>query len=260
MSRAGCSRSALGGAACTLIALVAAGLPVRAHAGTTAVGAPAVEEIAGWEGDSHGQGYGFAGFGWLVPAGARLVVPLRAFGSYLYYNFESSGTITKVRSPGLTLLAGIRFPGAGGSFTLLAGGEARREYRTSDAGAGTAETKTTSGIVLQADGDRAFGRRWRGYVFANYGGATRYLYGRTAMRYQVTNLDWKGPASFFLGLEAVGQGNDESEAAQGGGFAEWNLVPRRLSLALHGGYKENWSPGESHHRGGYLGLTLYHRF
>jgi Cellulose biosynthesis protein BcsS len=242
-------------AACILIALVAGWPPTDARGESAAL-----EGLAGWEGDSHGQGYGFAGLGWLIPAGPKLVVPLRALGSYLYYDFESSGVTTKVRSPGVTLMSGIRFPGARGSLTLLGGGEARREQRTDDTGTGTSETKTTSGIVLQADGDRAIGDRWRGFLFANYGGATRYLYGRTAIRRQMTNLEWKRPTSFFLGLEAIGQGNDESDAIQGGAFAEWTLVPHHASLAVRGGYKDNWSPGESHRRGGYLGFSLYHRF
>jgi cellulose biosynthesis protein BcsS len=255
MSGAGAAAHRLGAAACLLVALAASPAPTELRADTTAL-----EGLAGWEGDSHGQGYGFAGFGWLVPAGPRLVVPLRALGSYLYYDFESSGITTKVRSPGVTLMSGIRFPGARGSLTLLGGGEERREHRTEDGAAGTSEVKTTSGVVLQADADHALGRSWRGFLFANYGGATRYLYGRTAIRRQMTNLEWKDPTSFFLGLEAIGQGNDESQAVQGGGFAEWTLVPRHLSLAVRGGYKDNWSPGESHHRGGYLGLSLYRRF
>ena len=36
------------------------------------------------------------------------------------------------------------------------------------------------------------------------------------MRCQVTNLDWKGPTSFFMGVEGVRQGNDESDAVQVG--------------------------------------------
>jgi len=255
MSCAGGREFALHRLFLVLISLAAASWPAEILAGATGV-----EGIAGWEGDSHGQGYGFAGIGWLVPAGPRLVVPLRAFGSYLYYDFESSGAVTKVRSPGLTMMAGIRFPGTRGNLTLLGGGEARREHRTIDTGTGTAEDQTTSGIVLQADGDRAFNPRWRGYLFINYGGASRYLYSRTAMRRQVTNLDWKRPTGFFLGLELIGQGNDETRAAQGGGFAEWNLVRQSVSLALHGGYKESWSPGENDRRGGYLGLALYRRF
>jgi len=229
--------------------------PLEAEAG-----AKGVEGIAGWEGDSYVQGYGFAGLGWLVPAGAKFVVPVRVFGSYLYYDFESSGATTEVRSPGLTLMSGIRLPGTRGSLTLLGGAEVRREHRTTDTGTPSPEDKTTSGIVLQGDGDRAFGRRWRGYLFANYGGASRYLYGRTALRYQATNLEWKRPVSFFVGLEGIGQGNDESRAVQDGAFVEWSLVPRNLSLILRGGYKENWSPGESHRRGGYFGFSVYHRF
>ncbi len=248
MSRAGGGKPALHRLFLVLIALAAASWPTEILAGTTAL-----EGIAGWEGDSHGQGYGFAGIGWLVPAGPRLVVPLRAFGSYLYYDFESSGAVTRVRSPGVTMMAGIRFPGTRGNLTLMAGGETRQEHRT-------AEAQTISGIVLQADGDRAFNPRWRGYLFVNYGGASRYLYSRTAMRRQVSNLDWKRPTAFFLGLELIGQGNDETRAAQGGAFAEWNLVRQSASLALHGGYKESWSPGENYRRGGYLGLTLYRRF
>jgi hypothetical protein len=255
MSLSGRVTPALRAVACMLIVVAGGWRSAGADSRTTSV-----EGIAGWEGDSYDQGYGFAGFGWLVPAGASIVVPVRAFGSYLTYNFESSGTITKVRSPGLTVMAGVRFPGTGGNLTLLAGGEVRQEHRTDDTGAVSSEDQTTTGIVLQADGDLAFSRRWRGSLFANYGGASRYLYGRTAARYQVTNLDWKGSTTFFMGLEAVGQGNDESEAAQGGGFAEWNFVKHRVSLTLHGGYKESWSPGESHRRGGYIGLGFYHRF
>ncbi len=239
--------------------MVIALLTVCSPAGAAA-DRPGVEGLAGWEGDSRSQGYGFAGLGVLVPAGGRLVVPFRVFGSFLYYDFESSGEKIKVRSPGATLMTGLRLTGSRGNFTMLGGGEVRQEHRDTQAVGGTSEEKTTSGIVLQADGDEAFGRRWRGYLFANYGGASRYLYGRTAMRYQVTNLGWKGPVSFFVGVEGVRQGNDESNAAQGGGFAEWNAVAQRVSLVLHGGYKESWSPGERHHRGSYLGIGFYHRF
>jgi hypothetical protein len=255
MSRGGRAAPVARGAVLLWTVLAASCPAARAQAR-----AMSVEAIAGWEGDTQDQAYGFAGIGWLVPAGPKWVVPVRVFGSLLDYDFESSGTTTKVHAPGLTLMSGIRFPGGNGSLTLLGGGEGRREHRTDDTGTGAAEDKTTLGIVAQADGDRAFGRRWRGYLFANYGGASRYLYGRTAMRCQVTNLEWKRPVGFFLGLEAIGQGNDESTAEQGGAFAEWNFVPQRISLALRGGYKENWSPGETHHRGGYLGLSFYHRF
>jgi len=222
--------------------------------------APAVEALGGWEGDSRAQGYGFAGAGVLFPTGARLGVPLRAFGSYLYYDFNSFGATTQVTSPGVTVLAGIRLTATRGNFTVLGGGEVRQERRSVETTGGTTEDVRTSGVVLQADGDAALGRHWRGYLFGNYGGASRYFYGRAAMRYQVTNLDWMGPRSFFLGFEGARQGNDESDAIQGGGFAEWNFIAQRVSLVVRGGYKESWSPGEDHLQGGYFGIGLYHRF
>ncbi len=235
-------------------------LAAGAFAPASRADGPVVEGLGGWEGDDRAQGYGFAGAGWLLPAGGGRVVPLRALGSYLYYDFVSSGTTTKVTSPGVTLMGGIRFGGADGSLTMLGGGEVRQEHRVEETAGGTVEDRTTRGIVLQADGDVAFARRWRGYLFGNYGGASRYLYGRTAARCQLTNLDWKGPRSFFLGVEVIRQGNDESQAAQGGGFVEWNFVPQRVSLVLRGGYKESWSPGEDHLKGSYVGVGLYHRF
>jgi cellulose biosynthesis protein BcsS len=239
-----------------LLMFLAAGcLPRGLHAGETGV-----EALGGWEGDSRSQGYGFAGGGVLFPAGETTVVPLRVFGSYLYYNFVSAGTTTQVTSPGISIQSGIRFVGKSGTLTLLGGGEVRREHRDSDAPGAEPEEKSTTGIVLQLDGDQAFGRRWRGYLLANYGGASQYLFGRVAARCQLTNVDWKKPVSFFAGLEAVRQGNDESDAGQAGAFVEWNFTPKKLSLILRGGTKESWSPGEEHIRGGYYGIGMYHRF
>src|SRR5206468_2015655 len=120
MMRAGRAPSALRAVACALIAAAATCWPAAARAASGKT-----EGIAGWEGDSHSQGFGFAALGWLIPAGPKRVAPLRVTGSYLYYDFESSGTITRVHSPGLALIAGIRLPGQDGSLTFLGGGEVR---------------------------------------------------------------------------------------------------------------------------------------
>ena len=219
-----------------------------------------LEGLAGWEGDTHQQGYGFVGIGALVPAGSHLIVPIRLSGSYLYYNYDSTGTTLFVKSPGASLMAGVRVTGKRGSASALAGGEFRWEHRESGAIGGPARDATASGIVVQADGDLAVASRWRAFVFGNYAGAAKYLFGRGAVRYQATNLDWKRPNSFFIGAEAVRQGNNESDAAQGGGFLELNFVPQHISVGLHGGYKEIWSPGQAHRAGGYFGTSLYRRF
>ena len=153
---------------------------------------------------------------------------------------------------------GMRTGFAGGSVAVLGGYETRWEERRSDAGG--EETNLTGGGVLQADADLSFGRRWRGFLLANYGQAARYLFSRMAVRWQATNLEWKEPTAFFLGIEGIRQGNNESAAAQGGPFFEWSFVPQRLSAALRGGYKDSWSPDGPHRRGAYAGVSVYHRF
>jgi cellulose biosynthesis protein BcsS len=230
-----------------------------------------LEVLAGWEGDTHSQGYGFVAVGGLFPAGTGVEVPLRLTASYLYYTFTDAGTDVSVRSTGASLVTGVRGSGPHGSVTFLVGGEARREHRDP----GTVETapgpppapaaqpatdETIYGVVGQVDGDLTMGKRWRGFLLANYAGAASYIYGRAAVRYQATNVDWTKPTAFFLGLEAVRQGNDESDALQGGGFMELAFVPNHVSLGFHAGYKESWSPGEDHRRGAYLGLGVYRRF
>jgi hypothetical protein len=217
------------------------------------------EGLAGWEGDDHRQGYGFLGAGALVPAG-HLILPARITASYLYYQYDSTSTTISVRSPGVSLMAGARVTGERGSATAMAGAEVRREHRVADLPGSPSRDLTTTGVVVQADGDLVLARRWHALALANFAGAASYFFGRGAVRYQATNPEWRGPTTLFVGAEGVGQGNDESAATQGGGFVECNFVPQRLSVGLRGGYKESWSPGQAHRTGGYLGVTVYRRF
>lgn len=217
-----------------------------------------LEGLAGWEGDGFGQGYGFVGAGALKPLSTRFTLVTRLSASYLYYSFESSGRMTSVVSPGVTAMTGLRTEFTWGSAAVLGGYESRWEERRT--GATSDETGATSGGVVQVDADLGLGRRWQGVVFANYAGAARYLFSRVAVRWQATNVAWEEPVAFFLGVEGIGQGNDESAAVQGGPFLEWTFVPRRLSIAFRGGYKDSWSPDSVHRRGAYGGLSAYHRF
>lgn len=226
----------------------------------TSLHAGVLEGIAGWAGDSHQGGYAFAGVGALFPAGRHLSVPLATSVSYLYYQYDSSGTTISVRSPGASVMTGVRVRVPRGSISAMAGGEMRREYRDTDTFGAPQTERTTFGLVLQTFDDVALAQRWQASGFGVYVGAAKYLVGRAALRYQVTNVDWKRHVTFFVGVEGVRQGNDVSDAFQAGGFAEWQLVPRQLSLSLHSGYKESWAPGQVHQHGHYFGTGLYCRF
>jgi len=198
--------------------------------------------------------------GVLFPAGRHLIIPLATSASYLYYDYDSSGTRISVRSPGASLMSGVRVLFPRGSISAMAGGEMRQEHRNVDTFGAPQAEHTTLGVVLQSYENFALARRWQATGFGVYVGAARYFVGRADLRYQLSNIEWKMPLTYFAGVECVRQGNDASDAFQVGGVAEVNLVPSHLSLSVHSGYKESWSPGEIHQHGGYFGTSLYRRF
>jgi hypothetical protein len=219
--------------------------------------AAGLDQYAGWEGDDRRQGFGYTGLGVALPASRTLELPVALSVSYLYYHYDSAGTSISVRSPGASLMSGLRIHGAHGSASLTGGVETRWEHR--DIGV-AATRQITWGAVVQSYGDLAFGRRLQASEFAVYVGSASYVVARAALRYQLSNLDWKGPVTTFAGIESVRQGNADSDAFQWGGFAEWNVVPQRVSLGLHAGLKTSWTPGQPHQAGSYIGTSLYHHF
>ncbi len=221
----------------------------------------ATELIGGWEGDSFQQGYGFLAVGPLVRAGPDVSIPARLTGSYLYYDFISDGQTTKVRAPGLSGMTGLRLGGDAGSLTLLGGAEWRNERRELLGGSTPATTQGKWGGIAQVEGNLPLTQRWSAFLLGSYAGAARYLYGLGWLQAQLNNLEWRsGATTLFAGLEGVRQGNNESSGAQGGAFLSLSLGGSGVSLRLHGGYKETWSPGTAHRRGGYGGLGFYKSF
>jgi hypothetical protein len=219
-----------------------------------------LEGVAGWEGDSRQQGYGYLGLGAQLPARGELTVPFSLSVSYLYYHYDDAGTRISVRSPGASVMSGVRFHAARFSGTVLAGAEIRWEHQETNSLNSLVRRRATTGPVFQFYGEQALASRWQASEFGIYVGSANYIVSRASLRYQLTNVNWKGRTTFFMGIEGVRQGNEFSDAAQVGGFAEWNLLPLRMSLGLHSGYKESWSPGQTHERGQYLGSSLYRRF
>ena len=219
-----------------------------------------LEGIAGWEGDSRQQGYGYLGLGAQLPVRSELTVPFSLSVSYLYYHYDDAGTRISVRSPGASVMSGLRFHAARFSGTVMAGAEIRWEHQETDSLNSLVRQRARTGPVFQFYGEQALASRWQVSEFGVYIGSANYIVSRATLRYQVTNVNWKARTTFYIGIEGVRQGNEFSDAAQVGGFAEWNLLPLRMSLGLHSGYKESWSPGQTHDRGQYFGSSLYRRF
>lgn len=221
-----------------------------------------VDGVAGWEGDSFDQGYGFAMAGLSFGHDRAISVPVHVSASYLYYNYDESREVIRVSGPGGAALFGVRSTRPWGTLTALAGGEIRWERRKheSEGGAGASASVARGGIVAQIEGELAWSRRLRPFVFANYSGSARYFYGRTGLRWQISNTDWSGPVTWSLGLEGVGQGNADTDAMQGGATVECSLARSRIALSLRGGYKSSASSDGGRRHGGYIGVGLYRRF
>jgi cellulose biosynthesis protein BcsS len=217
-----------------------------------------VEGIAGWEGDTFEQGYGFLTLGGLLPRGKTDHVLTRLTGSYLYYNYEDGGQVW-VRAPGVAALAGYRREGTSWSVSVLGGGDLRWERRrVGHVEFGNAVAK--GGAMAQVEAYGRWGARLTTSFLINYSGSARYTYGRTLALWQCSNLTWSGPTVWSLGVEGIGQGNYETDALQVGGVIQCTLVRSAVSLSLRGGLKDASSSENTRRQGGYVGAGLYHRF
>jgi hypothetical protein len=220
-----------------------------------------LENFGGWERDSQNQGFGFVSLGSVFVLNDRTAVLGRVMGSYLYYNFDSANGTTEVTSPGITLLSGGRFSREGMTAILLGGAELRRNRNVENFTSGLSSThrETEFGGVAQGMVDTVlFSQTWLN-LFINYGGANQYTFSRLAIKRQITNFSYAAPYTFFVGLEGIGQGNQDIIGAQGGGFLEVFFSPTRLSILFKGGYKHSWFPDAPEKDGTYLGVNFYTR-
>jgi hypothetical protein len=190
----------------------------------------------------------------------RISLPIRITGNYLYYNYAEGGETIDVRGPGCAAMTGIRTTQAWGSAAALAGGEIRWERRDRSSASGASSVVARGSVVAQIEGDFAWGRRLHPFLLVNYSGSARYTYGRVGLRWQVSNLEWRDPLTWSLGLEGVGQGNSDTDALQVGGAVECVLVRSRISLSVRGGYKDSASSDGGRRGGGYVGMGVYRRF
>lgn len=218
------------------------------------------EGIAGWEADGFGQGYGFLTFGTFAGEGGRLSVPIRITASYLYYDYRAGGTDVSVQAPGTSGSLGLRAAPGWGGFTVLVGSELRWERREREGVSGAPAAVARGGIVVQGELDAAPSRQLRPSLLASYSGSSRYIYGRALLRWQCSNLDWRGPTTWFLGIEGIGQGNQDTEAAQAGGTLDCTIVPAHLTVGIHGGYKRSESSNAPRREGLYAGAGIYRKF
>lgn len=222
---------------------------------------PYWELIGGFEGDTHGTGYGFFGPSYNHPLSRTLAFTARVYANYLYYEFEDVDGTHDVRSPGISPAVGLRF-GEDNTVKVTAGlsVKRRREEVTSLQGLSTedSETRVGASFGLDVNADPTDNTNLLGLL--HYSTTDDYIWGRLGLKRQVSNMDWKGRHTLYLGVEGVGQGNEDIRSWQVGGLVELLFAPSRLSLQFRSGYKQSSFDLGPDKTGPYFGVGLYKRF
>ncbi len=232
------------------IILLVAVISVSSYAGE-------IESLGGWEGDSHGVGYGYFGLGTDIVGGEKLSLISRLTGSYLYYNFDKLDSSIEFKSPGVSLLMGFKIAIKKSTLILLSGAEYRwnrEDIRTISTGLTEIQRKNKLGAVFQGFLFTPLASRTQFMLLLNYDGSNQYIFSRLTLKQEFSG---RAPA---VGLEGTAQGNDDISSIQVGAFIESPRMFEALSLKLSGGYKKSWLPEDLQESSAYAGLSFYGRF
>jgi hypothetical protein len=252
--------------AAALAAVLVPASPARAQStGTGAPGAtpPFWELVGGYEGDSHESGYGFLGPTYNRPLSDKLAITGRVFGTFLHYRFDNGGGgETTVHSPGIGPAIGLVF-GHGTTFKATVGYSGKNEHREATDGAGrivSDDTHWIGGVSLGGELYWNLGRRDNVQALANYSSSDDYLWSRAGYKRQVSNGDWKGHTTWYVGGEVITQGNADIWSNSIGALAELLLVPSHVSVMFRAGYKHSSFDIGAPESGPYFGVGIYNRF
>jgi hypothetical protein len=228
--------------------------PIQVRTGTWAT-------VGGFEGDTHDTGYGFFGPEYLRPIKENLSFVGVASVDYLYYEFEDGLGRHNVRSPGASARAGLRF-GRTNWFQISAGPAFKRRHL---------EVFDLAEQPFRSDTDLQFGANvgadmWVNpsktnniHGILNHGTVDNYTWGRLAFKQQVANLSWQNRFTPYVGVEYIGQGNDDIRSQQAGAFVEMLHAPSSVSVMLRAGYKRSTYDVGPAKTGPWFAIGFYHR-
>ncbi len=210
-----------------------------------------IEGLSGIEIDSRSQGYRYFGIGIRDAIDNHWTVLTRVTVAGLRYNFESQGETLAANVTSVTTMFGLQYHQGTATAGLNVGGDIRN---TSRAQVGAPhEREGDTGLFLQAEFDYWFKGINDVSLIASYSGVDRFSWSRLRLKRQITNQDFSGPVSWFLGTEGIGSGNIDFKAYQAGAFLEFSYRPLNLSWALKGGLKKSTSDSTA----AYGGVEFY---
>lgn len=231
-------------------------------AANTQIRSPYWASNIGFEGDTHNTGYGFAGPQYVHPFRPMLSAVAGGNVNYLWYSFQNSfGRTTSVQSPGLNVDGGLRVGSSNWAQFTLGPGFKNRHMKIEDA----ADNK------LSSDSDMRWGMHYGASVYLNpsrrnnvfgmwhYGAEDQYTWSALRFKQQVSNYNWQGRMTHYLGAEIVGQGNDDIHSFQFGPTFEFLHVPTTTSIFVGTGWKHSWFPIGPDKDGAFFTIGVWRR-
>lgn len=202
---------------------------------------PYWSSIGGFEVDTHETGYGFFGPQFIRPFRPNTAFVAGANANYLYYEYATGAGHTNVRSPGVSVMGGLMF-GSRNYLQLMAGPTFRRRHiRAIDAAdqmlASSSDNYVGMNFMAAGSVDPTSHNNFLGML--NYDSVDRYTWGRAAFKEQVGNFGWQGRFTPYVGVEYIGQGNQDIRSQQYGGFFEIAHAPSSISVMFRAGYKRS---------------------
>lgn len=234
--------------------------PTPVTSTTPTPAADAFELLGGYEADTHGSSYGFVGLGLIRGIRPDLAWVARGTVNFLAYEFESLDGLTEVRSPGIGAAAGLQFGGKN-FVRVLVGPEVkwRRVEIAPVNGVDLSHSDTRVGATIAAEMVAHPSSHSTVMGLVNYGTADKYTWARLGFKQQVTNHDWQGNNTWYLGVDGTAQGNDDIRSVQLGGLVEVTFVPQDLSLQFRAGYKRSTFDVGPQRTGPYFAVGFYKR-
>jgi hypothetical protein len=214
-----------------------------------------VSLFAGGEIDGHGQGFSYLGVDVTQRVNETVAIAGRVVPSYLTYKYYTNDVLIKAKSPGLTAVAGVKLFSGQTMFGVYGGVEFRNTDLSPDDRNSSVRGSTTGGVI-QGEFDSWLTKRTNVNIFGSYSGTSDFSYERGKIKQQITNFDYQGPYTLFVGAEQFYGRNSDFRGQGYGALVELYSIPLKASIALRGGYKHDSTYGN----GGYGGLELYKGF
>jgi hypothetical protein len=218
--------------------------------------------IGAYEQDTHDSRYGMLGPQYVRPFGNDKAWFAYLFGTYLSYEFDNEfGGRTEVTSPGVSPGVGLMWFKGGTQWAINAGVgyKDRDEVILDGTGLELTELEDDGGELDVQLGGQVYAdltSRQNLHGIVSFGTADQYIWSRLGYKVRVTD-DGK-PLGIALGVEGVGQGNEDIRSFQGGGLVEFQFS--EAAVMVRAGYKHSSFDTGSDQDGPYWGVNLYKRF